>query len=126
MNDEGVDSLSIVEDDVGSDFTGYTFRYINSFPIMLNVFYHLGQPGNTNAYIGLNGGVYYIERRTEVSVYVIDQNNWHFGLAPEIGIVTPLGWRARGFLGARYNWAASSGNSGSITYWNFFIGAAWM
>jgi hypothetical protein len=108
------------------DLTGDYFRYVNSFPIMLNGHYYTGLPGDTRGYVGANVGVYYIERRVEAGIFVVDDNNWHFGASPEIGIVTPMGWHARGFLGARYNWAASAGGSGSITYWNFFVGVAWM
>ena len=127
MNDEGVVSTNL--DDLGlqqgADITGYTLRYINSFPIMASFFWYSGMPGGSRLYLGGNLGGYYIERRVEVNVFALTKDRLHFGAAPEVGIVTPLGWRSRGFAGARYNWAASSGGSGDITYWNFFVGLAW-
>jgi len=127
MNDQGVVSTSLDDEGLqkGVDLTGYTFRYINSFPIMASVFWYTGMPGGTRLYLGGNAGGYYIERRVEVNVFAVDKKRFHFGAAPEVGIVTPLGWRSKGFAGARYNWAASSGGSGDIMYWNFFVGVAW-
>ncbi len=128
MNDSGVETVNLQDEgfDFSADVTGDFFRYINSFPLMLNAHWYSGLPGNTRIAAGLNAGVYYIERRVETGVYAVTVDNWHFGLAPELSVVTPMGWHARGFLGARYNWAASAGGSGSITYFNFFVGVAWM
>jgi hypothetical protein len=127
MDERSVETVGfeLQEFEEGLDLTGDFFRYVNSFPIMLNGFYYLGMPGGTRPYAGLNAGVYYIERRVEAGLFAVTRDAWHFGLAPEIGIATPLGWRAAGFGFARFNWAASSGGSGSITYWNFGIGVAW-
>lgn len=128
MNESGVGTVGFELEgfDDALDLTGDFFRYINSFPIMLNAHWYSGMVGSPRFFLGLNGGVYYIERRVEVGVFAVDEDNFHFGLAPEAGIAVPMGWRSRGFIGARYNWAASAGGSGSITYWNFFVGLAWM
>jgi outer membrane protein W len=124
--DEKTDEISSFEgDNAGLDISGTQFRYINSFPLMLNAHYYAGQYGSLRPFVGLNAGIYYIERRVEVSVFVVDEEKVHFGLAPEAGLTFPLGWQARGLLSARYNWAASAGGSGAIGYWNFSIGAAW-
>ena len=40
--------------------TGYFFRYVNSFPIMLNVHWYSGLPSNTRIAAGLDAGVYSI------------------------------------------------------------------
>ena len=128
MDETGVETIDFDEEgfDLGATVTGDFFRYVNSFPIMMNAHWYSGLPGNTRIAAGLNAGVYYIERRAEVGIFAVTRDNWHFGLAPELSVITPMGWRARGFVGARYNWAASSGGSGSITYFNFFVGVAWM
>jgi hypothetical protein len=128
MNEDGVASTSLDTEGLqdGVDLTGYTFRYINAFPVHATLHWYTGRPGDTRLYVGGGAGIYYIERRVEANVFAVTEDNWHFGAAPEVGIVTPLGWQARGYAGARYNWAASAGGSGSITYWNFFIGVAWM
>ncbi len=126
MYEETDEVGSLQGEEFGLDVQGKQFRYINSFPIMMNAHYYTGFAGNLRPYVGLNAGLYYIERRMEIGIYFLDEDNWHFGRAPEAGLVFPLSWHARGFINARYNWAASSGGSGSINYWNFSIGAAWM
>ncbi|UCC73847.1 MAG: hypothetical protein JSV86_04610 [Gemmatimonadota bacterium] len=126
MNDEGDEYVGFRGENNNLDVTGYQFRYVNSFPLMVNGHWYTGMTGDIRPFVGLNVGTYYIERRVEFGMLVVDDDSWHFGLAPEAGIVFPLGWRARGLLTARWNWAASAGGSGDITYWNFGIGVAWM
>ena len=126
MDEKTDETVSFRGDNRNIDLSGMQYRYINSFPIMLNAHWYGGTMGRFRPYIGLNAGTYFIERRVEVGLVAIDDDNWHFGLAPEVGVTFPLGWRARGLFNARFNWAASSGGSGDITYWNLGFGVAWM
>ncbi len=107
-----------------ADIQGTQLRYINSFPLMVNAHYYFGDRGGVRPFIGANVGTYYIERRVEIGLFLVDDDAWHFGLAPEAGIVVPIGWRARGFLNARYNWAIEASDF-TGNYWSFSIGAAW-
>ncbi len=107
------------------DIQGFQLRYINSFPIMLNSHYYFGQGGGIRPYVGLNAGTYIIEQRVEIAAFLFDDSNWHFGLAPEVGVTFPLGWRVAGFGMVRYNYAFSSGGTGAIQYWGINLGVAW-
>ncbi len=120
------ETVSFLGENRGLDVTGVQYRYINAFPIMLNAHWYGGTTGRLRPYVGLNAGTYFIERRLEVGLVAFDDDNWHFGLAPEVGVTFPLGWNARGLFNARFNWAASAGGSGDITYWNLGFGVAWM
>ena len=62
---------------------------------------------------------------TKRAAFLFDDNNWHFGLAPEVGVTFPLGWRVAGFGMVRYNYAFSSGGTGAIQYWGINLGVAW-
>src|SRR3954447_16829299 len=42
----------------GVDISGDQFRYVNSFPILANVSYFLGNPGNIRPYFAANVGTY--------------------------------------------------------------------
>jgi outer membrane protein W len=126
MNEVSAETVSFRGEENNLDFSGTQYRYLNSFPIMVNGHWYGGTMGRFRPYIGLNVGTYFIERRVEVGLFVFDDDNWHFGLAPEVGVTFPLGWRARGLFNARFNWAASTGGSGDITYWNLGFGVAWM
>lgn len=109
-----------------ADIQGDQFRYTNSFPLMGSLFYSVGGPGaRVRPYLGVNAGTYFIERRVEIGTVAITEDAWHWGVAPEVGIGFPVGWHARGFVSATYNWAASSGTAPEQTYWDFAIGMAW-
>ena len=117
----GVDPVS-----PGLDVHSVQKRYINSFPMLVNGHYYFGQPGKPRLHVGLGLGAYLIERRTEVgALYVIDDDVWHFGIAPEAGIAWRVGWQAAGLISVRFNWA-SPGADAEEMYLNFRVGMAWM
>ena len=110
----------------GADVTGTQLRYLNSIPLLANAAYYFGERNGIRPYVGINAGTYYIERRVEIGVSAITQDNWHFGWAPEAGLVVPLGRPEVAMLVAvRYNWAFSAGGSGDQKYWGFNIGFAY-
>jgi hypothetical protein len=126
MNEVSAETVGFRGAEDNLDFTGTQYRYLNSFPIMVNGHWYGGTIGRLRPYVGLNAGVYYIERRVEVGLFAFDEDRWHLGFAPELGVTFRIGWRARALFNARFNWAASAGNSGDITYWNLGFGLAWM
>ena len=110
----------------GADITGTQLRFLNSIPLMANAAYYFGDRGGIRPYVGINAGTYYIERRVEIGVSAITQDNWHFGWAPEVGLVVPLGRPEVAMLfTVRYNWAFSAGGTGDQKYWGFNIGFAY-
>jgi outer membrane protein W len=109
-----------------ADVTGTQLRYLNSVPLMANASYYFGSRGGIRPYVGLNAGTYYIERRVDIGVVGIVEDNWHFGWAPEVGLVVPLGRPEVALLTTiRYNWAFSAGGTGDQKYWGFNIGIAY-
>lgn len=109
-----------------ADVTGTQLRYLNSVPLMANASYYFGSRGGIRPYVGLNAGTYYIERRVDIGVVGIVADNWHFGWAPEVGLVVPLGRPEVALLTTiRYNWAFSAGGTGDQKYWGFNIGIAY-
>jgi opacity protein-like surface antigen len=110
----------------GADVTGTQLRYINSIPLLANASYYFGDRGGIRPYLGINAGTYYLERRIEIGVSAIQDDGWHFGWAPEAGVVVPLGRPEVALLAnVRYNWAFSAGGSGDQKYWGFNIGFAY-
>lgn len=109
-----------------ADVTGTQLRYLNSVPLMANASYYFGSRGGIRPYVGLNAGTYYIERRVDIGVVGIVEDNWHFGWAPEVGLVVPLGRPEVALLTTiRYNWAFSASGTGDQKYWGFNIGIAY-
>ena len=122
FNDDGVSQTTIEQLTV----TGGTFRYINVFPLMVNAHYYLGNPGGLRLFGGLNGGAYVVERRVEVNLYAINDNQWQFGFAPELGIAKRMGWSTTGFINAKYNYGFEAGGNDAISYLSFGVGLAWL
>jgi hypothetical protein len=104
--------------------TGTFYTYTNSFPIFINAHYYLGKPASARPFVGLNAGAMIIERRAEVGLVAFQESNWHFGGAPEIGVVFPLGWYVRGFVSARYHYGFGAGGAPAQSYMTFNIGVA--
>jgi len=107
--------------------TGTQIRHLNSFPILLNAFFHLGSPrGAIRPYFGINAGTYFIIQRFEIGIRALEQNNWHFGVAPEVGILFPTDYLSV-MASLKYNKAFEAGTSitgeaKGYDYWGLNIG----
>ncbi len=108
----------------GIDITGNQFRYINAFPLLVTSHYYFGKEIHTRFYAGGGVGTYYIKARTELSQFAFTEDNWHFGLAPEVGVTTPLG-EGMGIFNVRWNYAFKSGDVDAQSYFTFAVGLAW-
>lgn len=101
--------------------SGTQVRSINSFPLLVGVHHHYGKKEDMRVFVGLNAGMYYILQRLDMGVYRLDNDNWHFGMAPEAGIIIPFDGENTGFyLGARYNYAFDSGTALGGSENNFY------
>ncbi len=109
----------------GLDVSGTHLRYVNAFPIMVNAHYYFGQQRRIRPYIGANVGTYHTRNRLDMigTGTRIEQNVWHFGLAPEAGLMFPVGGDTRGLLTVRYNYAVKRSGI-THTYFTFGVGLA--
>jgi len=125
MTDERSETASVGP----ADITGKQFRYINAAPIMASLHLYTGsQDGSARAYLGVNVGTYYIERLVNVGTFEIKDDNWHLGVAPELGFGFPL----HGSLGntalfatARYNYAFAAGDAPYQSWLGVYVGIAY-
>ena len=103
----------------GGAITGTQIRYFNAFPVMATFEYYLGNKRSSiRPYLGINVGTYYIIQRLEVGVFMREADNWHFGLAPVIGVLIPTDYIFVQ-LSARYNQAFEAEKSISDEPWEF-------
>ena len=65
--------------EITGHLSGEQFRYLNSYPILVESHYYLGDPYDSavRPYAGLGAGVTPIQRRTEVGLIAITETNWH-------------------------------------------------
>jgi len=107
----------------GVDVSGFQSRFVNAIPILATAHYYFGARSGRSLYLGGGVGTYWIENRLELGTTALTVTNWHFGLAPEIGISFPTNDMARGYLSVKYNYAFESDGI-THNYWTFGIGLA--
>ena len=101
--------------------SGVQTRYLNIFPLLGTGHIYFGDRDSPKFYLGGGVGTYWIEKKTELGLYALTENNWHFGLAPEIGVSIPRG-RTAIVISARYNYAFSAGNVDEQSWLSLGIG----
>jgi hypothetical protein len=124
MDDERIELASVG----GVDITGKQFRYVNAWPIMLSAHLYMGKPEGARAYLGVNGGTYYIERVVDVGTFEVKDHNWHGGVAPELGFAVPVRngmGNTAFFVSARYNYAFAAGDAPYQSWLSVHVGFAW-
>ena len=125
------DPIMLDEEEFGGTITGTQTRYVNAFPLLANAHYYYGNRNDFRVFFGCGAGVYYILQRLDLGVWRLESNNWHFGLAPEAGILIPLGdGQSHIIVTGKYNHAFSSGKSlggnedNTYSYWSLNFGFA--
>ena len=102
--------------------TGKHWRYVNAIPIYGSWFkYFSTDQRSSRFYAGINAGTAWIERRTEMGLYQVTNDNWHLAIAPEVGWSLP--WDSfLGYVGVRYHYAFEAGDSEAQQWIEFKIG----
>jgi len=75
-------------------------------------------------YLGVAAGGYWIKTETELGGLVEDCSSWHFGLAPEGGVMIPVSPKALLIVGVRYNYVFNSDHPGQ-QFWTLSLGAVY-
>ncbi len=105
--------------------TGTRYKYLNAFPLMITFDYSYILSDLIRPFGGLGFGAYWIEERTELGVYSESTDNWHLGLAPEVGILIPINYTTSIYSTFKYNIALKSGDSMMHQYLGLNIGLLW-
>lgn len=110
--------------------TGTQHRYVNSLPFLLTGDFYLNRKNAVKPFVGFGAGAYYIVQTLDIGVYRFEESNWHFGIAPEVGLQLPLG-EIEGILSVKYHYAFKAGTSVGggdgmeYQYFNVSIGLAY-
>ena len=122
------ESDGTVTNDIGNTgvINGYNRKYINTMPLMVNSHYYFAQT-TIMPYAGISVGTMYIDERNYMGIYYIQNNAWHFALAPELGIIYPFGNGNTGInANIKYNWAAQTKDTPTYSYLTFNIGLSYV
>jgi len=60
----------------------------------------------------------------EMGLWMTEQKNWHFGLAPEIGVLIPVGFSSNINVSVKWNYAFKADDSINYNWFGFNIGYA--
>jgi len=82
--------------------SGVQDRTINVFPMLVTGHYYFG-PDHL-FFAGLGAGLYFMEQRLDIGIFTLDNDTWHLGVAPEIGMAFDLTYDVKAILGLRYNY----------------------
>lgn len=97
-------------------------RSTNILPILANAHYYINHSYDTQSYFGINGGLYYIERRLKINSKKEYDTNLHLGFAPEVGVITKLPSGLKGLLSIKYNYALKRKGSIAHSFVNINLG----
>ncbi|NTW24946.1 MAG: porin family protein [Lentimicrobium sp.] len=105
--------------------TGVQYRYNNMFPMLVNAHYNLGT-GAVIPYAGLGLGTLYNLRNTDMGVYTIEENNWHFLISPELGAMFDISAGTSIKINAKYDMAFKTKDADGLGNLNFNIGLVFL
>jgi len=102
--------------------TGRSYRHLMSIPLLARVRYWGGSPGQTfHPFVGLATGTYWMKQTVDFGIYSADVDHWHFGLAPEVGVLVASHSGVAWTLNARYNYPFAAGDylNGNTASWSY-------
>lgn len=101
---------------------GSQYRYLNAFPLLVNLSYYKGDADKLRYYGGVGIGTMHANQRTYIGIYALELNTWHFSMAPELGILYPVSEKIILNFNLRYYFAFKSGSASSISYLGINVG----
>jgi outer membrane protein len=101
--------------------SGIQYRYDNVFPMLVNAHYTFGT-GTVVPFVGLGMGTVYDLRNTDMGMYTIEENNWHFLITPEAGLIFDISPDMSIKLNAKYDNAFKIKNADGFSNLNINFG----
>lgn len=103
--------------------TGTQIRRLQMMPICATSHVYLSTRKSLLPFLGINVGAYRAAREIAHAWWRSEETNWHFGLAPEIGLMISLK-KIPIVLSSQFNWAAPHSSASSEFFVDFNIGVA--
>ncbi len=108
-----------------ASYSGVQFRYANAVPIYITTNYYLSPGEKINPFIGVGIGTIYMDRYTDMGIFRVTDDNWHFALKPEAGVRVNLAMDMDMILALRYNNAFATSDADQQNFMTFNVGFVW-
>lgn len=106
--------------------TGTQYRYLNAFPMLFQGhWYSNTDPYETRVYLGGGLGAYKMNQRLNFGTYSIENNYWHFGVSPEVGLLFPVSMDTQLNVSVRYHYVFKVKDTIDYSWIGLSIGFAW-
>lgn len=105
--------------------SGVQYRYANAVPIFATTSFYLKPGEKVNPYLGLGIGTVFMSRYIDMGQFRVTEEDWHFALKPEAGVLVNLSPDMDLVLGLRYNNAFATSDTDAISYMMFNVGFVW-
>jgi outer membrane protein W len=104
--------------------TGHQYRYNNLFPMAVNGQYHFNAVSSNpiKPYIGLGIGTIYDLRNTDMGLWTVEEENWHFMVSPEVGLIYDLNMVTGIKFSVRYDNAFKTSDADAFGNLNLNLG----
>ena len=102
--------------------TAVQFRYTNIVPLQVNVKKYFSGEGDYIPYAGFGLGTSYNESRNDVGVFTLTEDKWLFNIAPEIGMLYDMNYKAWLSVKLKYNYGFKSGEFPSQSFLSLGLG----
>ncbi len=108
-----------------SSISGKQYRYCSAVPILFTANYYLKPTELLTPFAGLGIGTMYTGNELDMGVYAWTEDEWHFVLRPEIGVLVHMSPSTEFFISGKYYNAFKTENIGTRNYITANIGLAW-
>lgn len=102
--------------------SGTQYRYINAVPILITTNYHFKPGEKISPFVGLGVGAMSMNRDTNMGVYVLSTDTWHFALKPEVGVLVSANSQLDILLSGKYYTGFATSDMPTQSYFAFNIG----
>lgn len=113
----------------GAAITSTRFNYLYTFPLYVNFHYYPLKNNHIFPFIGINAGMFNIEKQDQIGQYYVEDKSWQFGFQPEIGALFQLNpGSGFGFIvkGKYTHILYNEGVYNSLSHFDIHIGATFV
>lgn len=107
---------------------GTQVHTVNSFTIMAGSRYVFGRSRDVRPFVGVAAGAVTSNQVLDVGFVEFNEVNWHFGVAPSVGLLLPISYQTMVDLSAKLSYGFPSGtplydaSTHAIAFWSINAG----